>query len=733
MRWRMTARAWLFPMLLGAFALRLYHLGADSLWYDETVSLFLARQDLASLTRHTAGDIHPPLYYYLLHFWGAFAGWSEFASAFLSLFFGVLLIALVYRAGRVWFDKGAALLAALLVAISPYNLWYSQEVRMYTLGAVLGLGSVFFFVQLMQELRTNLATFQVSGFRIRISRLTFHVSGSFLAYAVISVLGLYTLYYFAFLLVFENLVALFYLLRVTNFEFRPGIAAFIRHWLPSQLFMLVLYVPWLPVAYWQATNPPVPPWRSFTDLGTILLQSFSALALGQSVNWNDAPVALVLFLVALVLGYGLVRRSTGKKIPFQSVAPPTVTGYFLLGYTFIPVLTIFLLSFWKPLWHVRYLFIYSPGFYLLLAMGFVGIWNLGSRFMPQTPRPAGERGVYEDHRFASAFYASPVRWLAAGMLIVLAGASAYSDYNLWFNPEYATDDLRSAVQSIAENWRPGDAVLLDAGYTYTAFVYYYPAPVAWRGRLTDYWPHDASSGPVVVETGSIGGGANLGWGSPESDFYATTTEETRAALDRLFAAHPRVWLLRLYDTVVDPDGFIRDYLAQHGRLIQDQVFSGESNARVQGYLTSRAPLTQLPVGVTERPVLLGQRISLLGYQPAEMTVHAGQTLNATLYWQAVQPTNVDEHLFVGLYSTTGQLVAASSELPLGNALGTSRWSKDEIIRDPIRIDIPTGLALGDYRLHIAMYNPFTNEPLDPDKTPWTTQNGQIDLMDVHIR
>ncbi|MDE3089703.1 MAG: glycosyltransferase family 39 protein, partial [Chloroflexota bacterium] len=136
-------------ILLTAFALRLYRLGAEGLWYDETVSLFLARQDLVALTRHTAGDIHPPFYYYLLHFWGQFAGWSEFCAAFLSLFFGVLFIALTYRVAREWFNANVALIAALLVAASPYNLWYSQEVRMYTLGAALGLVSTYFFVRLL--------------------------------------------------------------------------------------------------------------------------------------------------------------------------------------------------------------------------------------------------------------------------------------------------------------------------------------------------------------------------------------------------------------------------------------------------------------------------------------------------------------------------------------------------------------------------------------------------------
>src|SRR5512140_2372016 len=124
-------RVGLVFLLLAGFALRLYHLGAASLWYDETVSLYLARQDLVSLTTHTAGDIHPPFYYYLLHVWGSLAGWSDFSSAFLSLVFGILLVALTYRIGREWFDRQTGFLAAFLVALSPYNLWYSQEVRMY--------------------------------------------------------------------------------------------------------------------------------------------------------------------------------------------------------------------------------------------------------------------------------------------------------------------------------------------------------------------------------------------------------------------------------------------------------------------------------------------------------------------------------------------------------------------------------------------------------------------------
>src|SRR6266851_3852750 len=65
-------------VVLTAFALRLFQLGTQSLWYDESVSLFIARQPIPELIAHTAGDVHPPLYYLLLHFWLQVAGTTEF-------------------------------------------------------------------------------------------------------------------------------------------------------------------------------------------------------------------------------------------------------------------------------------------------------------------------------------------------------------------------------------------------------------------------------------------------------------------------------------------------------------------------------------------------------------------------------------------------------------------------------------------------------------------------------
>ena len=69
----------LFLIVLLGLGLRLYGLDAQSLWYDEGFSVYLARMDLGEITARTAADIQPPLYYYLLHGWIQIFGDGEWA------------------------------------------------------------------------------------------------------------------------------------------------------------------------------------------------------------------------------------------------------------------------------------------------------------------------------------------------------------------------------------------------------------------------------------------------------------------------------------------------------------------------------------------------------------------------------------------------------------------------------------------------------------------------------
>ena len=72
-------------LFAGAF-LRLYQLGAESLWYDEVVSVeFAGMGSPSEIVEATKKDNNFPPYYLLLHYWIALFGDSEFSVRFPSV------------------------------------------------------------------------------------------------------------------------------------------------------------------------------------------------------------------------------------------------------------------------------------------------------------------------------------------------------------------------------------------------------------------------------------------------------------------------------------------------------------------------------------------------------------------------------------------------------------------------------------------------------------------------
>ncbi len=74
-----------------------------------------------------------PLYYFLLRGWVALAGYTEYAMRYFSLLFGVLCVPLTAALGTRMLGRGPGIVAAALMALAPYMVWYGQEVKMYTL------------------------------------------------------------------------------------------------------------------------------------------------------------------------------------------------------------------------------------------------------------------------------------------------------------------------------------------------------------------------------------------------------------------------------------------------------------------------------------------------------------------------------------------------------------------------------------------------------------------------
>ncbi len=201
-----------------ALALRLLRLGFQPLWWDEGWSVYFATTTLDSMARLTAVDIHPPLYYALLHLWTALFGASPIAARLLSVLAGTAAVPLLYLAARRLAGAKAGLLAALLLSISPFAVYYSQEVRMYGLVTLLGLAAFYFALKMVDSAWSVVP---------------------WLGYVLAAGAALYTQYYAGFLLLALNLAVIARWLARRH-SFRAWLP-----WLSAQAAALLLFLPWL--------------------------------------------------------------------------------------------------------------------------------------------------------------------------------------------------------------------------------------------------------------------------------------------------------------------------------------------------------------------------------------------------------------------------------------------------------------------------------------------------------
>ena len=173
----------LLGVLLLAFGLRALGLDRQSLSMDEVAELMIGRSALRDLL--FAHDGFPPLYHTILHGWlSLFPG--NLAARWLSVLLGTLSVWAVWGIARRAGGDRTALWAALLVAVSPFHVWHSQEARAYVLYYLLAALALWGF---FTALETNSPR-------------------AWLSYVAAALAGLLTHYYFA-LLVVANLAMLF--------------------------------------------------------------------------------------------------------------------------------------------------------------------------------------------------------------------------------------------------------------------------------------------------------------------------------------------------------------------------------------------------------------------------------------------------------------------------------------------------------------------------------------------
>ena len=133
--------------------------------------------------------------------------------------------------------------------------------------------------------------------------------------------------------------------------------------------------------------------------------------------------------------------------------------------------------------------------------------------------------------------------------------------------------------------------------------------------------------------------------------------------------------------------------------------------KVRSSLASDVPAS------SSQPIDFGGQIKLLASTVEPLDVSAGQSVTATMYWQAVRVPDRNYTVFVQLWNSLDQQVANADSMPQAGRYPTSFWDANEIVSDTHRIDLPANLPRGEYRIIIGWYDLQSGARLPRDGTP----------------
>ncbi|MEM7794792.1 MAG: glycosyltransferase family 39 protein [Cyanobacteria bacterium P01_C01_bin.118] len=318
MKRRLTTQLYL-PLILGLAALmRLWRLTAKPLWVDELYTAFYSLgknlseiptdtllapegywalldnpgspwQAAQALTTHSN---HPPLFFMAMNSWLQGTGVSVWSLRGFAVLWGVVGVAGVFYLGQRVAGPRVGILSALLMAVSPYGIYLSQEARHYSVAVAIAIFALYHWIALLQGDRS-----------LR----------HWLSWIGLNALGLYIHYFYSFTVIAQWLVTIARLLwRQKHRQQTLG-------WLLAMGTTLLLYLPWLPTAVvhfqkeggtnWLSQSTPIwqtviMPWLQSLVAGVFMV---ILLPVEQVPQWVVIVSAITMLLVFGVIIWQLNR------------------------------------------------------------------------------------------------------------------------------------------------------------------------------------------------------------------------------------------------------------------------------------------------------------------------------------------------------------------------------------------------------------------------------------------
>ncbi|MEM7062650.1 MAG: glycosyltransferase family 39 protein [Cyanobacteria bacterium P01_B01_bin.77] len=315
---RLTNQFYLPLILLLAVLLRLWRLAAKPLWVDELYTGFYSlgkslneiplgtlqppaaywalldnpgtpRQAAQAVTMHSN---HPPMFFIAMNGWLHGVGTSVWSLRAFAVLWGVVAVAAVYylgrRVGGLRVGAQVGELAALLMAVSPYGIYLSQEARHYSLAVAIATVALIHWIALLQGDR--------SPYR-------------WICWIGLNALGLYVHYFCGFSVIAQWLVT------IGSFVWYRYRRLQILAWVLAMGSTVLLYGLWLPIAitHFQSEastswlSQPTPLWQ------TVILPWLQSLVAGVFMlillPVEQVPLwVTILSVVTMLVVFSIVLR-----------------------------------------------------------------------------------------------------------------------------------------------------------------------------------------------------------------------------------------------------------------------------------------------------------------------------------------------------------------------------------------------------------------------------------------
>lgn len=338
------ATALLFIIFTVSLILKLYNVEKCNLWFDELKTNKFSYQIISSKAKiqnipatalflrkitTEANTNYSTFYYFLTYVYSYFFGGWE-SLRYLSLLFGMLSLAMFYKLSKLLLKKEETVYALVIMGLSPFQLWYAQEARAYTLVCFLSILFIYIF------------------FKASISNKFIY----WIYLLIIGIINVYTDSYSSILVMISGFLIFF--IRDRSIKRRTA-------YLLLAIVALLLMVP---LAAFQHFNFMLKnSWLNLPVSESIPL-TLGVLILGYSATWNQLITGTIFFIILFIRGVYVYYKS-GRK---EAI---TLLSFFLITIIFSYLFSKLIM----PIYLFRKFIIITPFYYLFLSKGIVSIKN----------------------------------------------------------------------------------------------------------------------------------------------------------------------------------------------------------------------------------------------------------------------------------------------------------------------------------------------------------------------